>query len=276
MIRAIFWKEWRENRWKYLAYWLVLNLPMLVVLLSLSLSKGAWAPFADLSDGNVLKYLPLALIVVAALAASVFAFATAFLAVATFTPELEGHSLFFLYEQPVSRYRYIGVKLLTGATQVVLAVTCAILFAPAALYGMMLLGGKVTAAGSSAAFQAVMWAALRGAVWVSLISLMVFAAAALLSALTSRWWLATAGSFILVAMLIGWGDNFFDFFGAASGEPLSVGFSIGSQWVTVSRSMGAELARFGGWRTLPLLTAAAATALFSAATAALCARKELQ
>lgn len=43
MIRAMIWKEWRENRWKYVTLWVVFNLPMLILALSLAFSRGARA-----------------------------------------------------------------------------------------------------------------------------------------------------------------------------------------------------------------------------------------
>src|SRR5262245_15681851 len=72
MIRAVFWKEWREHRLKYGAYWLVLNLPILITAICVALNKGARAPFADLSDGTAIKYLGLAMV------AECYAMATAY------------------------------------------------------------------------------------------------------------------------------------------------------------------------------------------------------
>src|ERR1700680_1141764 len=104
MIRAIIWKEWHEHRWKYVAYWLALNAPILMVALAVGISKAARTPFADLSDSTVLKYLPLAL-GEPVLLATAFLLVTGFLAVAAFSPEIEDGSLFFVYEQPLSRQR---------------------------------------------------------------------------------------------------------------------------------------------------------------------------
>src|SRR5258708_22028336 len=127
MIRAIIWKEWREHRAKYIAYWLVINSPVLLVALAVGISAAARTPFADLSDGTVLKYLPLAL-GEPVLLAFAFLLVTGYLAVATFAPEIEDGSLFFVSEQPVSRGRYIAMKLLIGGLQTVLAVCFATLF----------------------------------------------------------------------------------------------------------------------------------------------------
>jgi ABC-type transport system involved in multi-copper enzyme maturation permease subunit len=280
MIGAIIWKEWREHRAKYLAYWLVLNAPILLVALTLGISKAARTPFADLSDSTVLKHLPLAL-GEPVLLATAFLLVTGFLAVATFSPEIEDGSLFFVYEQPLSRQRYAAMKLLLGGFHVVLAACFATLLATVAAYAMLLLSGKATLAGSSGAFYAVMAASARAAVWCSLISLIVFTGSALVSALAPRWWMAAAGSVVITVLLIAAGGDFFSFTAdIAQGEPMSIGmgFSTGNaQWVTVSRALHfSEVNSFAHWRALPLCIAALLTMVFCAAIAQIYERKELK
>jgi len=280
MIHAIMWKEWREHRAKYLAYWLALNAPILILALAVGISTAARTPFADLSDSTVLKYLPLTL-GEPMLVATLFLLVTGFLAVATFSPEIEDGSLFFVYEQPLSRKRYVAMKLLIGGIHVVLAACFATLFATAAAYAMMLLGGKVTWAGSATAFNAVLAASARAAVWCSLISLIVFTGSALVSALAPRWWIAAAGSVGIAVLLVILGGDFFSFTAdIAQGDPMSIGmgFSTGNaQWVTVSRALHlSEVNTFAPWRALPLLIAMLLTAVFSAAIPQIYARKELK
>jgi ABC-type transport system involved in multi-copper enzyme maturation permease subunit len=280
MIRAIIWKEWHEHRAKYVAYWLALNAPLLLVALAVGISAAARTPFADLSDSTVLKYLPLAL-GEPLLLATAFLLVTGCLAVATFSPEIEDGSLFFVYEQPLSRNRYVAMKLLIGGFHVVLAACFATLFATAAAYAMMLLGAKVTWAGSAGAFYAVLAASARAAVWCSLISLIVFTGSALVSALAPRWWMAAAGSVGIMVLLIAVGGDFFSFTAdIAQGEPMSIGMGLSTgnaQWVTVSRALHlSEVNTFAHWRALPLLIAVLLTAMFSAAIPQLYARKELK
>jgi ABC-type transport system involved in multi-copper enzyme maturation permease subunit len=280
MIGAIIWKEWREHRAKYIAYWLALNAPILMVALAVGIIKAARTPFADLSDSTVLKYLPLAL-GEPMLLATAFLLVTGFLAVATFSPEIEDRSLFFVYEQPLSRQRYVAMKLLHGGFHVVLAACFATLFATAAGYSMMLLSGKVTWAGSSGAFYALLAASARAAVWCSLMSLIVFTGSALVSAVAPRWWMTAAGSVLVVVLLIAAAGDFFSFTAdMAQAESISIGmgFSTGSsQWVTVSRAWHpAEVNSFGHWRALPLSVAALLSAVFCAAIAQIYARKELK
>ncbi len=281
MIRNIFWKEWRENRWKYATLWLVLNAPLLMLALLIGLVPGSRAPFADLRDQTVMKYLPLAL-GESFLVTYIFLLATAFVAVATFRPE---EAMFFVFEQSVPRRRYAAVKLLNGAAHVAAAVCVAILLAPAAVYGMMLLSGKVTIAGSAAAFGEVMRAAARATFWCALVSVAAFAGATLISALSARWWLAAVCAIVFI---VGFGslvhsdnkwfgeDNFFEITPSPEGKTLSVSVNFPkAEWLTVSDIL--PLAPwFGKWKPLPVLSTSLILAVFSAGVALVYQRKELK
>jgi ABC-type transport system involved in multi-copper enzyme maturation permease subunit len=286
MIRELIWKEWRENRWKYATLWLVFNAPVLILTLLIGLIPMTRMPFADLSDKTVMKYLPLPL-GEGFLVTSIFLLATAFVAVATFRPEIEDKAVFFLFEQPVSRRRYVAAKLLNGACHVTLAVCFAILLAPAVVYALMLISGKVTLAGSAVAFGGIMGAAARAMLWCSLVSLVAFTGSALISTLVPRWWLATVCA-ILFILLFGYyvhGDNrffaggdFFDFTPTTAGKSMSVSANLGTgttQWLTVSDVFPMPTT-FAPWKWLPVLTGTLLIALFSAGVAVAYDRKELK
>lgn len=282
MIRAILWKEWRENRWKYATFWLILNAPTLLLVIALAFSTTARTPFSDLSNAMAPKYLAIMLLAVSGLIFTVFQLLNGFLAVATFGPELEDKSLFFIYEQPVSRSRYFATKFMIGACQMILAVGFAILLGPVAVYGVMLASGKVTLAGSAGTLAIAMAAALRAAVWCSLVSLMVFAACTLLTALLSRFWIALAGSVVLIVVfgLLPVSD-FFDFikpmFDAIPDGTSSISVSFGTDrahWLTVVGSP--PIGSFAPWKALPLMTAMLLTTVLAAATGFLYSRRELK
>lgn len=282
MIRAILSKEWHEHRSKYLGYWFALNVPLLLLALGIGLTTVGRTPFADLSDAMTMKYLPLSL-VESFLVMTIFLILTGYLAVATFSPEIEDHSVFFMFEQPVSRKRYVAIKLLNGAGHVVLAICFSILLFPVVTWVMMLLSGKVTVAGSSGSLTLVMAVAVRVAIWCALVSVAAFTASALISALVPRWWLAALCSVVLSIISIGWGGNFFffDFFpDTSNGETQSISFGFGTghaKWIEIARAIKpAELNAVASWRPWPLLTAALLIAAFSVATALWYQRKELK
>ena len=281
MIREIVWKEWRENRWKYVTLWLVFNAPVVLLTLALAFIRGARLPFADLTDKTVLKYLPLAL-GESYLIATLFLLATALVAIATFLPDV-GNKVFFVFEQPLSRRQYVAAKLLNGWAHVALAVCSAILLAPAAVYAMMLIGGRVTLAGSGPIFSAIFGAAARALLWCSLVSLIVFTACAWIAMLARRWWLAFTcsivflalfGKFVLVDSPFFSGDDFFNM--VAGDKTMSVSANCcNGPWLNVTDTFPMPTA-FAPWRWLPILTATVLIALFSFGLAAVYERKELK
>lgn len=268
MIATIARKEWKEHRARYLAYWLVLNAPILLFALMIAWSAEARLPFAALSDANLLQHLPLALVEALAVP-TLFLFFTGWLAVPMFTREAEAGSVFFLHEQPISRERYVTAKLLVGGLHVVAAVFASILFAVAFAWVLMLMAGKVSWSGSGAHFWVVFAAAFRCSVWAALISLAGFTGAALISAVAPRWWLATLGVIVFIAVAIEVGGDYFDFTPeniAAETLSVNVDFHLGESkpWVTMNRAMHvAEIQAFAPWKPLPLLMAVALTGLFS-------------
>jgi hypothetical protein len=278
MIRAILWKEWHEHRSRFVSYWITLNAPILLVALALALLKAARVPFADLSDATVWKYLPLS-IGESFLLETIFTVAAGYLAVATFSPEIQDRSLFFIFEQPLARKRYVAIKILNGALHVAAATCFAALLAPVAVYGMMLVSGKVTSAGSGAAFAAVMAVSARTTIWCMLMSVMVFTASALIAAVVPRWWLAATVSVALLALFGYFGGDFFDI-PAPTDESISVSANLSTgnaQWITISRALKpSELAGFAHWQAKPLLTILLLSAIFSVAVALVYDRKQLK
>lgn len=267
MIATIARKEWKEHRARYLAYWLVLNAPILFVAFLTSVSSGARLPFAKLSDATLLQHLPLSLIEALAVP-TIFLMVTASLAVPMFNREAERGAMFLLHEQPVSRGRYGLAKLAVGGMMVVGSVTFAILFSVVLAWLLMLVSGKVTWAGSSGHFWLVFAAAMRSSVWVSLISVCIYSGAAVLSALAPRWWIAAIGAVLFAVAMLGWFGDYFDFTPEnISPESLSVAVngSFGAEavpWITMNRALHpAEVQAFAPWKPLPLLVALAGTAV---------------
>jgi len=276
MIRAAFWKEWREDRLKFGGYWLALNLPILIPPLCIAVNKGARAPFADLSNATAMKYLGLAMVVECYAVVTIFMLATGFLAAATFSPEQEDRSVFFLFEQPMERWRYPACKTLHGLLQVGAAIVFAVLFAPFLGWVLMLAGGRVTIAGSIGTMQTVMLAGLRGALCCWLISAIVFAGCALVTSIWPRWWIATVAVVLCVVAFWVAVWSFFDLL-SPSFENMgdgSIGFGSGSQWVTITQTL--PLSRFPAWKPLPLATALAAIAILGGVSNWIISRRELK
>jgi ABC-type transport system involved in multi-copper enzyme maturation permease subunit len=276
MMREIVWKEWRENRWKYMTLWLVFNLPMLLLAIVMGLVRAARTPFADLTNQTVMKYLALPLFM-SAMIVTLFLFATGFVGVITFHQEVADKSVFFLFELPAARWRHALAKLANGGLHVALAAIAATLAAPAIAYGLMLLGGKVTVAGSSANFGGVMAAAARASLWVALVSVAAFAGTALIGTLVPRWWLATivAFGFILGCLRYLPDGDFFDMFSNGPDGNYSVAVNFGtSNWLSVTGILP-SVSGFAHWHLVPTLVPLAMLAVFAAGLAWVYERKEL-
>jgi hypothetical protein len=279
MIRQIIWKEWHEHRAKYIGYWLTIYAPLILLALGIACTEFARRPFADLNDAQVLKYLPLSL-TEAAFTLTIFMLFTAYLAVATFSPEIDDRSIFFLYEQGLPRQRYLAIKLLNGGAHIVLATFSAVLVFPMVCYLIMLMSGKLSTAGSGAAFSIVLSTAARAGVWCALISLAVFTASAVIAAVIPRWWLASLCSVVGAILFVGWGLDAFRFLPDMPENSMSIGFGFGTgtdaKWVTISRALTpAELNAIALWWPGPLVAALLLTAGFCMLTAWLYKRHEL-
>ncbi len=268
MITTIVRKEWREHRAHYVAYWLLLNAPILLIALLVATNQEARVPFRSLTDDNVLQHLPLALTQAYAVS-TLYLFFTGSLAIPMFNRDAERGVAFLLHEQPVSRGRFLMTKLAVGVAFVLVSVVFSILFAVAFSWMMMLLSGKVTWAGSSAHFGVVFAAAFRCSLWCVLLSLFSFTSAALLAAISPRWWIALLTVIVFVASLLYFSPEFFDFSPEElSGESISVALNLhygeSKPWVMMSRALRVtEIQSFGLWKPLPLLVLAACTALFA-------------
>jgi hypothetical protein len=284
MMRGIVWKEWRENRWKYLTLWVVFNVPILALTVLLGLSRQARTPFADLDNATFMKYLPLSLLASPALT-SVFLFATGFIGVATFLPEVESNTIFFAFEQPVARWRYAVAKVANGGAHVVVAAMVASLLSPAVVYAMILGSGKVTMAATWPAFGTVILGALRAGIWCGLVSAVAYAGCALIGSAVPRWWLATpvAFGFILLLANLAMGENrffngegFFDLGLDEGPGTQNISASFGNwNWLTVTGAFSPPK-HFGNWHVLPALTPVVLLCLFAAGTAWVFDRKELK
>jgi hypothetical protein len=207
---------------------------------------------------------------------TIFMLATGFLAAATFSPEQEDRSVFFLFEQPMERWRYPACKTLHGLLQVGAAIVFAVLFAPFLGWVLMLAGERVTIAGSIGTMQTVMFAGLRGALCCWLVSAIVFAGCALFTSIWPRWWIATVAVVLCVVAFWVAAWSFFDLL-SPSFENMgngSIGFGSGSQWVTITQTL--PLSRFPAWKPLPLATAVAAIAILGGVSNWVISRRELK
>jgi ABC-type transport system involved in multi-copper enzyme maturation permease subunit len=212
VLRAMLWKEWRETRWKWLAFAFAFHIPVFIACLFFTLRESARFDLYALSDSVAKQVLEVALVAQSSFLITAGLFLLAFFAVGSIGAELDNRSMFFLFERPVRRRQVLLFKYAVGAVQTTTCVGVSLLTTISAVYFIMAAAAtNVTLAGSWGSFVAVVSNGVRGTVWTMVIGLMVYSATFLFSVLFEKWWIAViAGAVSLVGMFYYVGGNLFD------------------------------------------------------------------
>ena len=264
MLKAMLWKEWRETRWKWLAFAVAFHLPLALAGFVLTFREGARFDLMALTNAVAAQGLEVALVIQSGFLITAGLFLLAFFAVGSVGAELDNHTIFFLFERPVRRWQILLTKFAVGAVQATSCVGASILTTLAIVYAAMVAGASnVTLDGSWSGFVNVITNGTRGAVWTVVIALMVYSATFLFSVLFEKWWIAViAGAISLVGM--------FYYFGEMLVE-----------WV-ISRATrnpngdGVNLEFYSRLDPVPILVMLAVTAAFYFASQIVFARKEMR
>jgi ABC-type transport system involved in multi-copper enzyme maturation permease subunit len=212
IFKAMLWKEWRETRWKWLAFAAAYHIPLFIAALVVTLRAEARFDLYALSDSVAAYAFEFALVFQSGFLITAGLFLLAFFAVGSIGAELDNQSMFFLFERPVKRWHVLLFKYAVGAVQTTTCVGVSILTTLAAVYLVIAtVATNVTFKGAWGAFTTVASNGLRGAVWTTVISLMVYSAIFLFSAWFEKWWIAIiAGAVSLVLMFYYFGSNLLD------------------------------------------------------------------
>lgn len=212
MLKAMLWKEWRETRWKWLAFALAFHIPLGIAALTLTLRESVRFDLYALSNAVAAQALEFALVFQSGFLITAGLFLLAFFAVGSVGAELDNRSIFFLFERPVKRWHVLLFKYAVGAVQATTCVGLSILTTVAFVYFVMAAAAtNVTLSGSRGAFFEVVSNGLRGAVWTMTIALMVYSATFLFSVWFEKWWIAViAGAVSLVLMFYYFGGDLFE------------------------------------------------------------------
>ncbi|HLM56211.1 MAG TPA: hypothetical protein VK422_08855 [Pyrinomonadaceae bacterium] len=212
MLKAMFWKEWRETRWKWLAFAFAFHLPLLFVGASVLLRDTWRFDLYAMSDGVAAMGMELAVVAQTIFLITAGLFLLAFFAVGSVGAELENQSIFFLFERPVRRWQVLLFKYGVGAVQAVTCVALSILTTITLVYLVMAaVATNVTLAGSREAFSYAVANGARGMVWTACIALMVYSATFLFSVLFEKWWIAViAGGLSVAGMFYCFGEMLFE------------------------------------------------------------------
>ncbi len=212
MIKAMLWKEWRETRWKWLAFAVAFHGPLFLAGFVITIEESVKFDLKAMSDPIAGQVLEFALVAQSVFLITAGLFLLAFFAVGSVGAELDNRSIFFLFERPVRRGHVLLIKYVLGAVQTMTCVGLSIMSSLAFVYAVLVAGSThVTLEGSWGAFTNVVANATRGTVWTMVIGLMVYSATFLFSVLFEKWWIAViAGAVSLLGMFYYFGANLFD------------------------------------------------------------------
>jgi ABC-type transport system involved in multi-copper enzyme maturation permease subunit len=212
MLKAMLWKEWRETRWKWLAFAFAFHIPLGIAGLTMALRESARFDLYALSDSVAAQVLEFALVFQSGFLITAGLFLLAFFAVGSIGAELDNRSMFFLFERPVRRWQVLLFKYVVGAVQTTMCVGLSLLSTLTVVYLVMAAAAaNVTLAGSWGSFVLLVSNGVRGTVWTTVIALMVYSATFLFSVWFEKWWIAViAGAVSLVLMFYWFGGNLID------------------------------------------------------------------
>ena len=134
ILKAMLWKEWRETRWKWLAFAFAFHIPLFIAGLTFALRESSRFDLYALSDSVAAQVLEVALIAQSVFLITAGLFLLAFFAVGSIGAELDNRSIFFLFERPVRRWHVLLLKYAVGAVQTTTCVGLSILTTITAVY----------------------------------------------------------------------------------------------------------------------------------------------
>jgi ABC-type transport system involved in multi-copper enzyme maturation permease subunit len=212
IMKAMLWKEWRETRWKWLAFACAFHIPLFIAGLVVTFRPEARFDLYALSDSVAVYAFEFALVFQSGFLITAGLFLLAFFAVGSIGAELDNQSMFFLFERPVRRWQVLLFKYAVGALQTVTCVGLSLLTTLTAVYLVVAAAAtNVSLGGAWDSFALVLSNGVRGAVWTTVIALMVYSATFLFSVWFEKWWIAViAGAVSLVLMFYYFGSNLID------------------------------------------------------------------
>ena len=265
MLKVLLWKEWRETRWKWLAFFAAFHIPAIIGVLVFTFDKTVRFDIRVLNDGIVNTYLQTFLLVQSGFVITAGLFLIAFFAAGSVAPEIDNRSMFFLFERPIQRWHILSMKFLVGAIQAMVCVGFSILTTLTLGYlALLSVASGVTVAGSSHIYFSTIASGLRGTLWTGVIGLMVFSATFLFSVIFEKWWIGViAGAIALIGMFYFLGGKIFE-------------WVLTNVFKNAGNSNGLNLDLYAQIDPVPILMMLVVTAAFYFSSQYMFARKEMK
>ena len=189
--RALLWKEWRETRWKFLAFWAAFHLPLGMAALGLVLQQKNRFAIQTLPSNSLYQGLESIVFVESIFIITMGLALITFFAAGAVSQEVRGRQIFFLLERPVSRFRVLTVKyLVSGLQAYVMAALSPLTALLLAAAGVLMLSRTTGWWEGMNHLLPVMMTALNIGLWRAVIALMVFSIVFVFSVIFERQWAA--------------------------------------------------------------------------------------
>src|SRR5262249_1897418 len=212
ILKALLWKEWRETRWKWLAFYAAFHIPAIIGTLIFVFNKWMRFDIMVMNNSMAKQYLQGFLLVQSGFVITAGLFLIAFFAAGAVAPEIDNRSMFFLFERPIPRRQILLTKFAVGGLQSMICVGFSIITTLTLGYlALVSVASGVTVSGTWHEYVGVIQSGLRGTLWSGVIGLMVFGATFFFSVIFEKWWVGViAGAISLIGMFYFLGGHIFE------------------------------------------------------------------
>lgn len=209
MTRALLWKEWRETRWKFLAFFLVFHAVAWIFMVALLVDEENRFALRTAPADIVYHGFEGAIFVQSIFTITVGLFLILFYAASTVSSEIASRRIFFILERPVKRRQVLRAKFAVSGLQVyALMALTPLTMLLAAYVGVLIFSRTVPFGQSLGQVVALTDDALAMGLYRGVVGVMVFSLVFSLSVAFEHWWISLgAGVASIIAMFYFFGKE---------------------------------------------------------------------
>jgi len=207
--KALLWKEWRETRWKFLAFFLAFHPVVWIATVALLVDKENRFSFQTTPAKAIYQALEGVVFAQSMFILTVGAFLIIFYAAGTVSREIASRRIFFILERPVQRWHVLSAKFAISGMQIyTLTALTPLTTLLAAYLGVMLFSRTLSFEASGPQVLSLAGVALKIGLWRGVVGLMVFSLVFSFSVGFEQWWISLgAGVASVITMFYFFGKS---------------------------------------------------------------------
>lgn len=200
--KILLWKEWRETRWKFLAFFLAFHPLVWISAVALLVDKEHWFTFQTMPAKTVYHVMEGLVFAQSMFTLTAGLFLIVFYAASSISREIASRRIFFVLERPVTRWSVLSAKYaLSGLQAYALMALTPLTTLLAAYVGVLFVSHTVTLEASWGHVFPLMGTALRIGLWRGAVGVMVFSLVFSLSIVFEQWWASMGAGVVAVIAL---------------------------------------------------------------------------